>query len=303
MPSVTVLLSLLATLVVLQPTGSSPGGLPEANAEGDAGSATGPAPSPAEARAYVIEARSLTEPIFIPPEQDAPEVDCEVSLAAGADPAEQRACIAALLASNTPEWDWRLRDAITWALREGDDELAWRAQQRFRPVARCSMDFGPQRHAAIMADFCRRTGRSGCAVRLLTTTLMHGHARRSDVWVDGRPLSYDSPIDALAELVDVSVYLPGLLVDPEGNEDDAPTIHPHFIALAVANNPAKDAVMRTLEAWIGDHALSPGVRRSALYAWGQTLIEEGEAFSTVRRRASALPGVDADLLEAVFADQ
>jgi hypothetical protein len=146
--------------------------------------------------------------------------------------------------------------ALSWAKAHGDDDLVYELYRRYRPVGRCSQDSRPQRVKREFAEFCAKTGRTRCELVLMTHLIAYNIPRVSDMWMGGKPVSYESELHRLPGGLDVPRFMLGLLVDYPGTTgNEAASISPQFFALATYGTPHADALMERLEAWLADPEL------------------------------------------------
>ncbi len=122
--------------------------------------------------------------------------------------------------------------ALEAAEARGDVALTYDIYRRYKPMGRCSRDRRPVRVKRQFASFCSKQGKLSCHLRLMTELMAYrGMSRVSDMWINGKPVTYDSYLAALDPLVEAAAYFPGLLLDYPGTSRRA-QIAPHFYALA-----------------------------------------------------------------------
>ena len=144
-------------------------------------------------------------------------------------------------------------EALAWANTEGRDDLAYEIYRRYRPFGRCSRDTRPLTLKKEYADLCDRLERPRCHLALTTELLAYRVSRRTDMWVGGKPVSYENELDRLPEGIDVTTYMAGLLVDYPGTEgNESASISPHFFALATAGTEYAEVLNRHLEEGIAN---------------------------------------------------
>ncbi len=162
---------------------------------------------------------------------------------------EQR--VKALIELGPPANHRSWRDALGWARSNERLDLAYELHRRYRPMGRCSQDTRPQRNKAEFADVCAELGRPRCQLALSIDLLAYRHARRSDLWIDGKPASYESPVDALPEGLDVPLFLMGLLTHYPVPEGPRP-ISPQFFALALQGSDLAPTLDAMLVRWLAN---------------------------------------------------
>lgn len=151
-----------------------------------------------------------------------------------------------------PAWG----DALTWAKAEGADDLTYELYRRYRPVGRCSRDPRPQQTKQDFADFCAKTERTRCELVLLTQLLAYKIPRVSDMWIGGKPVSYESDLDRLPDGLDVPRFMLGLLLDFPGTDgNEAASISPQFFGLATYGTAYTAALSSRLETWLANPKL------------------------------------------------
>lgn len=181
--------------------------------------------------------------------------------------------VQAFLDAEITSGSYAYENAIAWASAAGEVELEFELRRRYRPIGRCSQDTRPMEVADAFGDFCLANGQLGCATTLLVRDMGWRYDRVSDLWIDGQPSQYQSPIEEMAELVDVTRFVPGLLV--RDTSPDALVLTSPFLALGVAGSEWSESIGAQLEAWMVDDRIDTLHRTMLASAWVSLQVEEG----------------------------
>ena len=177
----------------------------------------------------------------------------------------------------------------------GNHDLAIELHRYYRPMGQCSRDHRPKNVAYQYRDLCASQGHLECSVALELRVLAWRLPRVSDMYIGGRPATYDASFDDLPSTMNIERFVRGVLFDyPSTPESERASISPHFFGLALAQSEHKDRVVQRLEAYLKDTALDSWNRHRVTHALYAVAAFEGtEDRIDAARRISALPGVPA----------
>ncbi len=194
-----------------------------------------------------------------------------------------------LLRPSSSDYVWD--SAISWAKAHNELELAEQLHSMYQPVGRCSRDTHPSAVIRDYAKTCHDNGHLECAVALDLKLLSWSMPRVSDMYVGGKPVSYDASFDELPEPIDVPTFARGLLASYPGTDgDNRATISSRFFALGMMNSKHKEQVVKDLTARLADTNLDTWNRYRISLAIFQVNAFSTNDFSQAAKDAKQLPG-------------
>ena len=252
-------------------------------------------PEPFGAFVYTSTLTTPAEPIFVEPKRNlTPEETARLEELRQS--AWSEANIQEVIEIGPPASSQIYGDALAWAEAEGRPDLAYEIHRRYRPVGYCSRDTRPLRAKKDFAKLCDELSRPRCHLALTTELLGYRVTRRSDMWIGGKPVTYNSQLDQLPDAIDRELFMLGLLVDYPGtpNNENA-AIAPRFFALATDGSRESAALDQTLQAWLADENVDAwnrhrfGVALFFMRTYGDRTIEAPEHAQAI----ATLPGLPA----------
>lgn len=198
-----------------------------------------------------------------------------------------------------PSDSWLWDRGLEEAKRLGEVDLTYQMYRRYRPVGRCSHDTRPIETKKEFASFCSKHGKFGCQLKLMTDLMAYRVQRVSDLWLGGKPVSYESPIEALDALVEIEPFMIGLLISYPTQQRTA-GIRPHFFALGLAESDYAAPIKEALGEYLASGTLDPAnAHRLALarFSLGVRSGEDASAVLAALRATKGVPSVTLSMLE------
>jgi len=254
---------------------------------------TGP-PEPASAFMYAKTLVTPEEPVFVQAKVKEYDGELHKRLDALGEDGWSEADIQQLIDIGPPASSEQWGAALAYT--EDRPDLAYEIHRRYRPMGYCSRDTRPITTQRNFAELCRDLSRPRCHLALMKDMLGYNVSRRSDMWIDGKPVSYTSQLDRLPSEVDAELLMLGLLTDFPNTAGSADaSISPHFFALASHGSAVVDALQATLTAWIGDEQVDAYNRHRFAVALWFTKIYADQTITPAEHAASVakLKGVPA----------
>lgn len=243
------------------------------------------------AHAYVHTLAQTGEDLYVETRRELEEEERAELEALSNNPDWTRQDVQRLLEINPsdPElWGW----ALKWSKEQGDADLTYEVYRRYRPVGRCSHDRRPLHIREQFASFCSKHGELGCQLRLLGDLMAYRVQRVSDLWRNGKPVSYESPVAALAAIVEVEPYLIGSLVHYPSDWERV-GISPRFAAMAVHGTDFETPFVARLKRHLASGELDPWNAHRFAITWAWIKNFNGVAPADVHARMAELEGAPA----------